>query len=197
MAHDKTFDRLEYQFNGKKLREECIFAVRFPMSLAYKFGFEENSFLLGLTKMWKNFFYMLDFMGSVRRNAKNLHLGHTKWLNVSYLPPYSIDLSENLKQLFLYCDIVEPQIVGSNLLKLMRVIPINPDKPAHYDQYQATWEAQRVEYLKLSKKHFDTIEIQVRNALGYLFPFLRGRTVVKLHFKKAYQTWKSGSSFVL
>lgn len=45
----------------------------------------------------------------------------TKWLNVKYLAPNNIELFENLKQMYVYCDIIEPQMVGSNALKLFRV----------------------------------------------------------------------------
>ena len=41
----------------------------------------------------------------------------TTWLNVSYLVPITIDLYENLKQMYVYCDVIEPQMVGSNALK--------------------------------------------------------------------------------
>lgn len=80
----------------------------------------------------------------------------TKWLNVKYLAPNNIDLFENLKQMYAYCDIIEPQMVGSNALKLLRVVPV---ASGTQDQTQAKWEPVRAEYLKLSKKHFDTIEI--------------------------------------
>lgn len=186
-VHNQTFDRVEYEFNGTPLIRNCIFAVRLPMSLAYKFGFEEKSLFIESNQDVKEFLALARFQGdNVARYDKNVHLGHTKWLNVSYHPPYTADLSQNLKQLFIYCDIVEPQIIGSNQLKLLRVIPVTSRQPAHYDKYQALWEPQRVEYLKLSKKHFDTIEIQIRDALRDVYPFIRGRTVVKLHFKKAY-----------
>lgn len=45
----------------------------------------------------------------------------TRWINVKYLAPNNIDLFENLKQMYVYCDIIEPQMVGSNALKLFRV----------------------------------------------------------------------------
>lgn len=42
------------------------------------------------------------------------------------------------------------------------------------DDKQAKWEPVRAEHLKFSKKHFDTIEIQIRNSLGQLYPFFKG-----------------------
>lgn len=187
LFHDKTFDRLEYHINGRKLREECLFAIRFPISLAYKLGFDDAALFLESNHDVGKFIALATMYNQAQgKKDEAIGFGHTKWINVAYHPRYSLDLSVNLKQLFIYCDVVEPQIVGSNQLKLMRVVPIYATHPPNWDNYQNVWEPRRVEYLKLSKKHFDTIEIQIRTPLGTVFPFLSGRTVVKLHFKKAY-----------
>ena len=58
------------------------------------------------------------------------------------------------------------------------------------DQKQSKWEPIRAEYLKLSKKYFDTITIQIRTHLGSPMPFISGKTILKLHFRKIYwKTW--------
>lgn len=86
----------------------------------------------------------------------------TRWINVKYLAPNNIGLFENLKQMYAYCDIIEPQMVGSKALKLLRVGPVTS---VTQDQRQAKWEPVRAKYLKLSKKkHFDTIEILVKTS---------------------------------
>lgn len=157
--HDK-FDRIEYQYNGNTMRQNHPFCIRFPVPLALKMGFGTKAFLLP-------------------QEEEDM----TKWINVKYLAPNNIDLFENLKQMYVYCDIIEPQMVGSNALKLLRVVPVTSGTQ---DQTQAKWEPVRAEYLKLSKKHFDTIEIQVRTSLGTLFPFISGKSLLKLHFRKVY-----------
>lgn len=159
LAYHDTFDRIEYQYNGNSMRRHHPFCIRFPVPLALKMGFGAKAF--GLLK------------------GEDM----TKWINVKYLAPNNIDLFENLKQMYVYCDIIEPQMVGSNALKLLRVVPVTSGTQ---DQTQAKWEPVRAEYLKLSKKHFDTIEIQVRTSLGTLFPFISGKSLLKLHFRKVY-----------
>ena len=94
-----------------------------------------------------------------------------------------MDLYENMKSMYVYCDIVDPQIVGSNELKLLRVVPFSSQSE---DRHQARWEPIRAEYLNLSKKYFDTIDLQIMSSLGNPMPFLNGRSLVKLHFRKAY-----------
>lgn len=158
LVYYENFDRIEYQYNGELLRTKNPFSVRFPVSLALKMGFGTKAF---------------------NTNDESM----TKWINVTYLAPNTIDLYENLKQMYVYCDVVEPQMVGSNALKLLRVVPVTHST---HDQMQAKWEPVRAEYLKLSKKHFDTIEIQIRTPLGTVMPFISGKSILKLHFKKLY-----------
>ena len=98
LVYYDMFERIEYQYNGKLLRTKTPFCVRFPLSLAYKLGFGGKAI--------------------PPLNSENM----TTWLNVNYLGPNTIDLYENLKQMYIYCDVIEPQMVGSNSLKLLRVV---------------------------------------------------------------------------
>lgn len=148
LVYYENFDRIEYQYNGDLLRTKNPLCVRFPVFLALKMRFATKAF---------------------NTNDENM----TKWINVTYFAPNTIDLYENLKQMYVYCDVVESQMVGSNAFKLLRVVPVTHST---HDQMQAKWEPVRVEYLKLSKKHFDTIEIQIRSPLGTEMPFISGKT---------------------
>jgi hypothetical protein len=55
---------------------------------------------------------------------------------------------DNLKSMYVYCDIVYPQIMVSNELKLLIVIPFTSHGK---DKHQAHLEPIRAHYLKLSK----------------------------------------------
>ena len=48
-----------------------------------------------------------------------VHKYMSKWFNVTHLAINNPDLQENLKQMYVYCDIIDPQMVGSNALKLL------------------------------------------------------------------------------
>lgn len=185
-VYDNTYNRVLFQVNGSALRTKNLMCVRLPIALAYKLGFGHKAFF---TKDDPDVveFVKQAFLEGRHLDEDDIEFKSTRWLTVNYLAPNTIDLYENLRQMYIYCDIVESQIVGSNALKLLRVIPVSTaaDIESNQDQ-QAKWEPQRVEYLKLSKKHFDTIEIEIRNVLGLLYPFLRGKTVAKLHFRKVY-----------
>jgi hypothetical protein len=132
--------------------------IRFPMTLPYNLGMDSDKLILP-------------------------NKPTTKWINVNYLANNTMDLYESLKSMYVYCDIVDPQIVGSNELKLMRVVPFTSEGE---DKHHARWEPIRVEYLKLSKKYFDTIDLHIMFSLGNPKGFLNGQSLVKLHFRKAY-----------
>jgi hypothetical protein len=144
LVYSTDYDRVEYQFSGKK--SSVPLSVRFPKTLAFKLGVDSEKLIIPDESM-------------------------TKWINVSYLGNTTIDLYENLKSMYVYCDIIDPQIVGSNELKLIRVVPNDTQRE---DRQQARWEPIRVEYLKLSKKHFDTIDIHIMTSLGTPVRFLNG-----------------------
>jgi hypothetical protein len=92
-------DRVMYQLSGPSLRK-TPFGIRFHKTLAYKLEMGSDKLILP--------------------NEAN-----TKWNNVNYLGNNTMDLYENLKSMYVYCDIVDPQIVGSNELKLLRVVPFS------------------------------------------------------------------------
>jgi hypothetical protein len=97
LVYYPDYDRVTYQLSGPSLRK-TPFGIRFPKMLAYKLGMDSDKLILS--------------------NEVN-----TKWINVNYLGNNTMDLYENLKSMYVYCDIVDPQIVGSNELKFLRVVP--------------------------------------------------------------------------
>jgi hypothetical protein len=54
------------------------------------------------------------------------------------------------------------------------------------DKHQNRWEPIRTEYLKLSEKYFDTIDLHIMSSLGSTIGFLNGRSLAKPNFRKAY-----------
>ena len=43
------------------------------------------------------------------------------------------------------------------------------------------WDPMQVQYMKLGKKYFDSISIEIRNPLGQFMPFNSGRTDFGIH----------------
>lgn len=84
-----------------------------------------------------------------------------------------------IEELFVYSDIIEPQFVGHLRIPLLRSIKT---KRQHGELHQKIF--QKPDYLALKTNSFQTIEIDIRDALGHPVAFQFGRCTVKLHFKR-------------
>ncbi|GBM86818.1 hypothetical protein AVEN_47494-1 [Araneus ventricosus] len=92
--------------------------------------------------------------------------------------PLVADPCAHYRALFLYTDIVEPQIVGDVFAPLLRIVNVTGS-----DGEMVCVQYDRPHYIPLSRKIIDTIEIVVRT---HRTPFERGRSYVKLHLKQKY-----------
>ena len=175
LSYDRDTKKIEYLIRGSQFQRDHPYCIRFAESLGYKLGFGPEAFL-----------HADAALGDYERQGVDgkAFIRHTRWLNVNYHCPNTVDLYLNLKEKYVYCDIVEPQLVGGNALKLLRVIPMTPQR--NVQGGGGGWDPNIVQYLKLSKKYFDTVEIQVATSLGKPMPFNSGKTVVVLHFRRLY-----------
>lgn len=94
---------------------------------------------------------------------------------------YVADPCAHYRVLLVYSDIVEPQIIGDVLAPLLRIVNVRGK-----DGEMICETFDRPHYLPVSRKSFDSLEIVIRNHLGELTPFERGRSYVKLHFRQKY-----------
>ena len=75
---------------------------------------------------------------------------------------------------YMYTNITEPQIVGSNLLRLIRIFPILKQ-----------WTLfEKPHYVPVESNFISRIRIDIRDVSGQRFPFADGHAIVKLHFKE-------------
>lgn len=98
-----------------------------------------------------------------------------------YESPRIADPNSDFRLMYVYNDIVEPQIVGDILAPLLRVITVKGD-----DGQLIREVFDRPHYVTLSRKNFQTIETVIRTHSGRLVPFERGQLIVKLHFRQKY-----------
>ena len=95
--------------------------------------------------------------------------------------PNVADPNYDFKLLYIYSDIVEPQIVGHTVAPLLRVVTV---KGKDGDMIHEMFD--RPHYLPLSQKNFQTIETVIRTHTGNYVPFERGQLIIKLHFRQKY-----------
>lgn len=109
---------------------------------------------------------------------------HIRWLNVNYQCPNTVDLYDNLHEKYIYCDVIDSQLVGGNALKLLKVVSTPAQRNVQGEG--GRWDPMKIQYVKLGKRYFDTIEMDIRVPLGKPFPFNSGKTVVVLRFRRLY-----------
>lgn len=85
-------------------------------------------------------------------------------------------------QLYVYCDIIEPQMVGDVMCSLLRIIPLDPAKYTYGSNKMHIFSPPH--YVSVMRREFDTIEVDIRTNTGENVPFQFGTACVKLHFKR-------------
>lgn len=85
-------------------------------------------------------------------------------------------------QLFIYCDIIEPQIVGDTMAPLLRIVPLDPTIYVYGANKMHIFSPPH--YVPVMRREFDVIEIDIRTSTGKKIPFQFGTTCIKVHFKK-------------
>lgn len=95
--------------------------------------------------------------------------------------PFAADPHADFKLMYIYSDLVEPQIVGDTVAPLLRVIPVKG-----HDGEMIHEVFDRPHYIPVTRKNFQTIETVIRTHTGRLMSFERGKLIVKLHFRQKY-----------
>lgn len=92
--------------------------------------------------------------------------------------PFVSDPNTSFPVMYVYCDLVEPQIVGDVQAPLLKIVTVQGKDSeiinVHYP---------RPFYLPVIRQHFQTIQVDIRLHSGSLVPFERGKVFAVLHFR--------------
>ena len=91
-----------------------------------------------------------------------------------------VDLEHGFHDLYVYCDIIQPQYVGDTLVPLLRIIPVEGE-----DGQRISKSCVRPQYLPVSRKQFESIEVNIKRDTGEPVPFEFGRVLLTLHFRQS------------
>ena len=97
----------------------------------------------------------------------------------TYHTDREIDIYQGTYSIFVYCDVVEPRIVGDVMTPLLTTIPV---EGSHGDYIHKRFE--KIHYHPLLRKNFTDIQISLRNDQGEKLKFERGKVTVTLHFRR-------------
>jgi hypothetical protein len=123
-------------------------------------------------KVHPDFLYMLGFGVDQLKTITN-NSGEQKIISL-----YPVDMSCGLNHLYVYCDIVKPQIVGNLLAPLLQIVNVEGKYVDTIGRIYIT-----PHYVPVLKKTFNTIEMNIKDDQNRSITFEYGKTIVKLHFR--------------
>jgi len=97
----------------------------------------------------------------------------------TYISKYALDLSAGINEVFLYTDIIYPQLLGNTSAQILKIIPIANERD---DQIVKHFPVPL--YFPVKKNNFDSIEMELRTSSGSLMQFISGKTSLVLSFRK-------------
>jgi hypothetical protein len=113
--------------------------------------------------------YMLGFGGEWSR-------AFTKPVYKAKYPP---DITGGFTTLFVYCNLVQPQVVGNILAPLLRTVPVEGEYGATVDKVFLD-----PHYLPLRCKSFDSVHIAIKDDTDTPVKFNFGKTIIKVHLRR-------------
>ena len=104
--------------------------------------------------------------------------GKDTYITKTTVSPYVVDLAI-VSTIYVYCDVVEPQVVGDTSVRLLESIPA---QGKFGDVIAKTFT--NIQYVPIQKKSFEDVEVLLRSDTGDPVPFERGKAIITLHFKQ-------------
>jgi hypothetical protein len=92
---------------------------------------------------------------------------------------YPPDMNAGLYAIYIYCDIVENQIVGNALVPLLAKVPVT----GAHDSIVHTVFSQPM-YLPLLRQEIETVEVEIKDDTNKLIEFQYGKVLLTLHFRR-------------
>ncbi|MEJ2259660.1 MAG: hypothetical protein P8X78_03995, partial [Nitrosopumilaceae archaeon] len=104
----------------------------------------------------------------------------TGLISVSTLAKYEPDIRAGLDELYIYCCIIEPQIIGYTSAHVIKIVPVR----GKFGDMQDI-DFPNIHYVKVLSKLFQHIQISIKGSDGVSVPFEFGKVVLKLHFRRS------------
>ncbi|MCP4458741.1 MAG: hypothetical protein GY816_12070 [Cytophagales bacterium] len=92
---------------------------------------------------------------------------------------YPPSFNASLTSMYVYSSIIESQFVGDVLVPLLKMVPVH-----NSTNDLVSIDYTNIHYVNVLSRQFDSIEISIKADTGVLFPFIAGKVVVILHFRK-------------
>ncbi len=141
------------------------YMVRFSKSMAMTLGLGDKETTLRQTK---------EESHGITTNENRIVYNNDKIIG-----QYAMDLNRGLHTFFVYCDIVQYQLVGDANVPLLRTVAVSG---RNGDVVAKSFD--NIHYVGLSRSTFQEVHIHITDDTGLKVPFEHGRVIVKLHFRR-------------
>ena len=81
--------------------------------------------------------------------------------------------------IYVYCDIVQPQIVGDKMAPLLGIVPSEKTT----ETYETLYAVENIHYIPIQTKSFQKIKVLLRSSTNESIPFEHRRATITLHLK--------------
>ena len=150
----------------------------------YEGNKQECMFLETISQDLKNVVGMKT-LTDCSENDKSTNEGNNRRVISKTVGKFPTDLSGGCNTIFLYCDLVQNEVLGDSRTALLRAILLRerPNTGNHQQQNYRTFD--NLQWHRIVKSSIKSISVSLRNETGQLVPFLsRGRTNLTLHFRQ-------------
>ncbi len=163
---------------NKAIERMCITA---NVSPSFRFSYDAVTRRMMISKLLMT--GLVVEMGEKIRNMLGFEIKSFKKLGVvehkSVYAKYPIDLRAGFDALYVYCNLIRNQVIGDVLAPLLRVVPVE----GHTDDVICrTYNL--LHYLPVDVSEFGSVELSIKDDRNQFVPFLYGKVIVKLHFRK-------------
>ena len=90
---------------------------------------------------------------------------------------YAVDLNMTHHHMFVYSDVADYTYITAPILRIVSYKQSKSSTQSHQ-------EFVNLHYVPLAKSYIDQVHIDIKDEIGRSVPFVGGKTLVKLHFKR-------------
>jgi len=166
--------RRAYQRTVNKTSEQMVSFQFSPHTGRVSFSFTEHAIDVVALEFSSDLAIMLGFEANRR---------YVNGLRREIKAKKPLYLSAKIDNVYIYCDLLEHVMVGDTKTPLLRIVNRKTDVRQPYDSMEhVTFNP--VQYVPLQKKCFDTVTIQLMTDFGQPMPFVPGKSLVVLEFRR-------------
>jgi hypothetical protein len=123
--------------------------------------------------------YMLGFKESDRYQGRSITTVSVDNSNGIFVAQYPANLNTGATSLYVYTDIVQPNVVANKMTRLLRIV----NGTGNSGQY-VTKDFVSPFYLPLASSTINSVEIEIKDEMDQKIKFSFGITIVLLHFRR-------------